>query len=54
MLSRILYEKRFFPFYTFNILIGNVDNESVIWSYDAIGSYGISKFECSGNAKNLI
>lgn len=54
LLSRTLYEKRFFPFYTFNILIGNVNGEGVVWSYDAIGSYGISKFECSGDGKNMM
>lgn len=39
LLSRILYEKRFFPFYTFNIIVGNIDGRATSWGYDAIGSY---------------
>ena len=39
LLGRVLYEKRFFPFYTFNIVVGFEGDEPRIWGYDAIGSY---------------
>lgn len=40
LLSKVLYEKRFFPFYTFNIVVGNIDGEAAAWNYDAIGTIG--------------
>ena len=40
MLGRVLYEKRFFPFYTFNIIVGNENGKAKVWGYDAVGSYG--------------
>ncbi len=54
LLSRTLYEKRFFPFYTFNLIVGNENGESKIWTYDAIGSYDTAKFSCQGNGKQFM
>ena len=52
MVSRILYEKRFFPFYTFNVVVGFERNgEPKVWGYDAVGSYGEQTFGCAGSAQ---
>ncbi len=54
LLSRILYEKRFFPFYTFNVVVGNVDGKATIWDFDAIGSYGTVIASCVGNGRQFL
>ena len=55
MLSKILYEKRYFPFYTFNTLVGfNDQGKSELWSYDAIGSYDQFMYSSQGSANDMI
>ena len=55
MLSKVLYEKRFFPFYTPNILIGfNEHGKAELWSYDVIGSYDQPMYSSQGAASDLI
>ena len=55
MLSKILYDKRFFPFYAFNIVAGLEENgEYALYSYDAVGSYGLDEIRAIGNAHDLI
>lgn len=55
MLLISLYAKRFFPFYTFNLLAGiDENNEAVLYGYDAIGSHERLPHGCVGSGSALI
>ncbi|KAK4951063.1 hypothetical protein LTR28_006971 [Elasticomyces elasticus] len=54
-LSHILYNKRFFPYYTHAIL-GGIDEEGkgALYSYDPVGSYEREQCRAGGAAASLI
>ena len=55
LMQAILYQKRFFPFYTFNILGGlDAEGRGAVYSFDPIGSYEREGFRAGGSAASLI
>ena len=54
-ISTVLYSKRFFPYYTFNLLSGLDKNENgLVYNFDAIGSFEKVKFSSAGSGQFLI
>lgn len=53
-LSRLLYSKRHFPFYTFNIIVGSELGQAFVWHFDAVGSYERTNFEAAGNGQGMM
>nr|ANM86166.1 proteasome subunit beta type-1 [Stygiella incarcerata] len=55
LLSYMLYQKRFFPYYTWNLVAG-IDDEGkgAVFTYDPVGNIERVPFSCSGSAEPLI
>jgi 20S proteasome subunit beta 6 len=55
LLSKTLYGRRFFPYYTFNLVAGlDKNGKGIVYGYDAIGSYGPDRALAQGSGAHMI
>lgn len=55
MLSTMLYNRRFFPYYVYNI-VGGLDEQGrgAVYSYDPVGSYEREEYRAGGSAGAIL
>ena len=55
MLSTMLYYKRFFPYYTYNIVAGlDQEGKGAVFSYDPVGSVERVQMQACGSASTMV
>jgi len=55
MLSTILYYRRFFPYYTHNVVAGlDSEGKGCVYSFDPVGSYERESFRAKGSAAPML
>ncbi|CAH8460411.1 unnamed protein product [Schistosoma mattheei] len=54
LLSVTLYNRRFFPFYVSNVLVGLAEGRGVLYSYDPVGSYESEGYRASGSSSAIL
>jgi 20S proteasome subunit beta 6 len=55
MLSSFLYYRRFFPYFTYNIIAGlDAEGKGAVYSFDPIGSYEREVFRAAGSAASML
>lgn len=55
MLSTILYYRRFFPYYTYNLIAGiDEDGKGAVYSFDPVGSYQREQCRAAGSASSML
>ncbi|KAK7475431.1 hypothetical protein BaRGS_00033312 [Batillaria attramentaria] len=55
MLSTILYYRRFFPYYVYNIVAGlDSEGKGCVFSFDPVGSYERESYRAGGSASSML
>nr|CAB3265221.1 proteasome subunit beta type-1-B-like [Phallusia mammillata] len=55
MISKMLYGRRFFPYYVYNIVAGlDGEGKGCVYSYDPVGSYEREQYRAAGAANELL
>ncbi|AFN83386.1 20S proteasome subunit beta type-1 [Encephalitozoon romaleae SJ-2008] len=54
LLSKILYSKRFFPYYSYCVLSGFENGRPYVYSYDPVGSFESVTCICNGSGRSMI
>ena len=55
LISKMLYYKRFFPYYVYNIVAGiDEAGKGCVYSYDPVGSYEREEYRAAGAASELL
>lgn len=55
MLQTILYYRRFFPYYTYNIVAGlDSEGKGAVYSFDPVGSYEREQYRAEGSSAAML